>query len=324
MKQYLTLILIAFLLVACQSRRPRPVAPPLMEPRPSDQVSRPTPVDPIQLPPPADSTVAPPPEEALPSHTRGVVIVAGGAGVSSFALIGILKRFQMERIKVEAIVATGWPAVVALGYGFLKSIHDVEWMASRVSESDLQAAGNFEDDKKLLNTARFPRIFESNFGSKEINQSKIPLVIAAVNTDLGKPDSYDRGDWRYPLGKTLSIPGIYRAPPTEEIDLKDLQAVEVREAIRRGKTVLVLNFYEDFFSAVDQSKRKLDSTAFMKAYVKQLKGDLAEQSKQATLVGKVTLGKDFDDLTNKRLAIVLGFKEGMRLAKELRPILSEP
>lgn len=311
------------LLSACASKRTRPGVPPLIEPRPSDQVSRPVPTDPIHLPPPPDSTSAIPDENAE-SHSSGVVIVAGGAGVASFGLIGILKRFKEERIKVDGIVATGWPTIVALGNGYLKSIHDVEWLASRLTESDLQGAGSFVDDKKLLDTGRFPKIFERDFGSREINESRTPLVIAAVNTDVGKPDSYDRGGWRYPFGKTMSIPGIYRDAPDDlsDSEMKDLQAIDIREASRRSKVILVLNFYEDFFSAVEQSKRKLAATAFMKSYVKHLKKDFSEQAKEASLVGKVTLNKDFDNLANLRLAIVTGYQEGKRLAKELRPLLS--
>lgn len=311
------------LLSACASKRTRSTAPPLIEPRPSEQVSRPVPTDPIFLPPPPDSTSAIP-DDNEEKHSNGVVIVAGGAGVSSFGLIGILKRFKEERIRVDGIVATGWPTIVALGNGYLKSIHDVEWLASRLTENDLQGAGSFSDDKKLLDTGRFPKIFERDFGSREINDARPPLIVAAVNTDVGKPDSYDRGDWRYPFGKTMSIPGIYRPAPDDvsESELKDLQAIDIREASRRSKVILVLNFYEDFFSAVEKSQRKLAATAFMKSYVKQLKKDLAEQSKEASLVGKVTLNRDFDSLSNLRLAIVMGYAEGKRLAKELRPLLS--
>lgn len=290
-----------------------------MDQKPSEQVSRPFPTDPIHLPPPPDSSQIDPGAAPQENQRKGVVIVAGGAGVASFGLIGILKRFQMERIKIDALVVTGWPAVVALGYGFLKSIHDVEWMASRISEADMETAGKFSDEKRLLDTAQFPRIFESNFGSREINQSKIPLVIAAVNTDLGRPDTYDRGDWRYPLGKTLSIPGIYRS--TEDFDLADIQAIDIAEAQRRGSVIVVLNFYDDFFTAIDESQHKLASTAFMKTYAKQLRKDLSEKSKEAALVGKVTVKGDFDNLSFRRQAIVNGYQEGTRLAKEVRALL---
>ncbi len=304
------------LLSACSGKPTRTNAPPLLDPRPSEQVSRPFPTDPIQLPPPSDST--PIGEEAAgeTGNHSGVVIVAGGVGVSSFGLIGILKRFQTERIKVDAIVTTGWPTIVGLGYGMLRSIHDVEWMVSRLTEKDLESIGSFDTEKKLLDAEKFPKLFESNFGSKEINQTKIPVSVAAVNTDLGKPDTYDRGDWRYPLGKTLSVPGIYRA--VSDLDPSDLHAIDISEGQRRGKIVVVLNFYEDFWDAVDQSKLKLSSTVEMKAYVKQLKADFKEQAKEATLVGKVTIGKDFDDLSFRRLAIVSGYQEGQRLAKAIR------
>lgn len=311
-------IFFVLLLTGCASKKTRTVAPPLMDPKPSEQVSRPIPVDPIQLPPPPDSTPIvedPVNEDSAPS---GVVIVAGGAGVASFGLIGVLQRFQVERIKVDAVITTGWPSLVGLGFGLLRSIHDVEWMASRLTEKDLEGLGGFTSEQKLLDAPRFSKLMESNFGNREINQSRIPIAIAAVNTDLGKPDVYDRGDWRYPLGKTFSIPGIYR--PAVDFDLREVQAVDMREALRRSRVVILLNFYEDFWSAVEQSKRKLSSTASMKAYVKRLKEDFSEEAKEATLVGKVTLGKDFDDLSLRRLAIVLGQKEGQRLAKEIRAL----
>jgi hypothetical protein len=72
------------------------------------------------------------PAEGVGVKKPGITLVLGGAGVASFATVGLLKRLKNEGIKIEMIVASGWPAVFALGNGFMKSVHDLEWFAMRL------------------------------------------------------------------------------------------------------------------------------------------------------------------------------------------------
>ena len=67
--------------------------------------------------------------------------------LASFATVGLLKRFHQEGVKIDFIVATGWPALFALGEGFLKSVHDLEWFAMRLKANEFFGTGLFDFSK---------------------------------------------------------------------------------------------------------------------------------------------------------------------------------
>src|SRR5687768_9980890 len=120
-------------------------------------------------------------------NERRIGLVLGGAGVASFATVGILKRLQQEGINVDFIVSTGWPALFSLGYGFLKSVHDLEWFAMRLNEKDFYAAGLFEVTREYASHDKLSTLIENAFPQKDLSDSKLPVLISATNIEPGEP-----------------------------------------------------------------------------------------------------------------------------------------
>lgn len=263
-------------------------------------------------------------EPAKPhNEKRKITLVLGGAGIASFATVGLLKRLYEEGIEVESIITTGWPTLFALANGFLKSVHDLEWFAMRLQEKDFYKASIFDPSKGYAAHERLSSLVESNFKQKEINESKVPLVISATNTEGDENDIYDRGEWRTPLLKTMSIPGIFRPyPQTDKREwIQSLQGMDVDEAKKRGgKIIVAVEMYTDYFDFLKSGKKDSSDGVFRQLYLSSLKKSMGKELKEATLIGHIQLHTSPTNFEQKRLAIFLGYKEGARLAKAIRLI----
>jgi NTE family protein len=309
---FLILFVFALFTASCASKRvtPSPVPPPVPQPEQSS-----TSVPPVDATQPAQPT--PPTETPVSSSDAPRVgLVLGGAGVASFATVGILKRFQEEGIAVEFIVTTGWPTLFALGRGFLKSVHDLEWFAMRLNEKDFYKASDGYAAQDNLSA-----LVESNFKQKELGDAKIPVVISAANTEFGDADIYDQGDWRAPVLKTMSVPGIYRPYPQDKDKewISSLQGMDVGEAVRRGSKIIVaVEMYDDYFAHLKGGKKDSSDRVFRQLYLTQLRKSISREMKDAHVTGKIRLGNSPTDFNAKRLAIFAGYKEGARLVKQIR------
>ena len=255
------------------------------------------------------------------SEKRKITLVLGGAGVSSFATVGILKRFHEEGIEIESIITTGWPTLFVLASGFLKSIHDVEWFAMRLEEKDFYKVGIFDPSKGYADHKQLSTLVESNFKQKEINESKYPIVISSANTEGDENTIYDRGDWREPLLKTMSVPGIFRPYPQGAAPswIPSLQGIDVQEAKNRGgKLIVAVEMYGDYFDFLKSGKKDTSDGVFRQLYLSSLKKSIGNQLKEATLVGHIALRTSPTQFSQKRLAIFSGYKEAAQWVKAIR------
>jgi predicted acylesterase/phospholipase RssA len=304
-------------LAGCAAKRPHPHPQPL----PGDRTEMPKPgADPTaKIEPPSPFTPAQPnvpPKKETPS----LALVLGGAGIASFATVGLLKRFHEEGIKIDYIVTTGWPSLFVVANGFLRSVHDVEWFAMRLQDRDFKGLASFEKDDEV-DRGRISSLLQNTFQGKSLSQVSTPVIVSAKNTDLGKPETFESGEWEFPLMKTMSIPGLYREYPTTD-DLT-AQAIDVEEALRRGaKVVVAVEMYDDYIGLVKKGKKPLKDEPARKLYLTRLQSQLGSQMRTATVTGKIVLKEDPLAFGAKRRAIYLGYREGTRLARQLRSILS--
>ncbi len=272
------------------------------------------------------SSLATPIEPARPiAERKKITLVLGGAGIASFATVGLLKRFHEEGIEIETLITTGWPTLFALAGGFLKSIHDVEWFAMRLQEKDFYKASIFDPSKGYAGHDKLSALIESNFRQKEIEESKFPLVISSANTEGDASDIYDRGDWRTPLLKTMSVPGIFRPYPqgAQQEWIQSLQGLDVEEAKKRGgKIIVAVEMYDDYFEFLKSGKKDSSDGVFRQLYLSSLKKNIAKELKEANVIGHIQLQASPTSFTQKRLAIFSGYKEGVRLAKLIRNIVN--
>jgi hypothetical protein len=255
---------------------------------------------------------------------RKISLVLGGAGVSSFATVGLLKRLHEEGIEIETIVTSGWPTLFVLAAGFLKSIHDVEWFAMRLQEKDFSSVSSSDPSVDYSGRERISSLIESNFKEKEINETKFALIIAPGNTHSDGNDTFDHGDWKTPLLKTMAVPGLFRPYPTRTQDqdwIQSIQGMNVEEAKRRsGRIIVAVEMYDDYFSFLKTGKKDSSNGVFRQLYLGSLKKSVNQQLKEANLGGRIQLMASPTNFAEKRLAIFAGYKEGARLAKAIRSL----
>lgn len=252
------------------------------------------------------------------SRSNKITLVVGGVGVASFATVGMLKKFYEENVEVEAVIATGWPALFALANGYLKSIHDLEWFATRLDKKDFEKMGAVDFRRDIDPSQELPSLVASSFPQTLLSQARVPVVLSATNTDLGEPDVFSSGEWKEPLLRTVSAPGMYRKFPTERGTgwIDGLQALDVREALRRGAPVIyVVSMYDDYLNAVVAKK---DDELTRRVFSSHMRKNAQLAMKQGTFSSNVVLGKDPADMTAKRSAIVAGYREAAGLIKKLR------
>lgn len=263
---------------------------------------------------------------AKPLEKPKVVLVLGGAGVASFATVGLLKRLREENIELESIVATGWPALFAVGYGFTRSIHDLEWFAMRIQDKDFFKTSFWDLGRGEANQEQLEQFLQKAFPQRDLEESSTPLVIAATNTENAQPQAYDRGEWREPVLKTMAVPGLFRPYPQDggREFIPSLRGIDVDEAIRRGAQVVVaVEMYDDYLKDVGKDLARGQSggdKTFRQLYVTQLRSSLKKELALANVAGSVRLGKPPIDLAAKRAAIQAGYNEGKRLARLIKAL----
>lgn len=235
----------------------------------------------------------------------GVTLVLGGAGVASFATVGILKRLQKERIPIEGIVASGWPALFSLGYGYLKSIHDLEWFSMRLKSEDFKKSGvNAPKDNSEVSG-----LIASFLKEKNIEDSKVPLLIVAGNSEEERMGVYDSGPWKTAFLKTVSFPGLYRkikkssSMPTSY----QLEVLGVEEAKKRQSSmVIAIEMYGDTLDFIPKD-----------AFSGSVRKSLREEFSKADRHYSVKMNQNPLDFSQKRSAILIGQKVAQEIIQDL-------
>lgn len=314
---FLTLLLLSQL-VACTHNKPKPPEDSTPPPYASEQNASKK-EEPLIPPVPTNTPVEPPkPHSGDEAH---IGLVLGGAGISSFATVGLLKRFHEEGIVVDYIVATGWPALFSLAFSYMKSVHDMEWFATRLNEKDFYKAAIFNADTGYASHEKLSTLIENAFQQRGLEDGKVPVIISATNTDPGDPEISDKGDWRVPLLKTMSVPGIYRPYPNGKDTewITSLQGIDVEEGVKRGSKVIVaIEMYEDYFRFLKSGKKDSSDQVFRKLYLNQMKKTIAKEMTQATFTGRIVISGSPTDFSLKRNAVFAGYKEGARIARQIR------
>lgn len=295
----LSLVLISFL-SGCVSRRPAP------EPGPQPET-------PSLTGSPADAA-------GLPSIT----LVVGGAGVASFATVGLLRKLHEEGVRIDAIFATGWPALFATAYGMLKSVHDLEWFSMRLKEEDFFPTGIFDSGKNFFPHDKISELTEKAFGNRALNQGKVPLFLQASDTGSPAFESAYLGAWKTPLLKSISVPGTFRPYPSDGHGLgwiSSTAGLDIAEASKRGsKLIVAVSMYEDYLQTLGDIRREDAETVFRLAFATQLSKNIKQNMALATIGRNVFFGKSPKDFSMRRQALQAGASEALKIIQQVRKL----
>lgn len=248
---------------------------------------------------------------------QSVTLVLGGAGVASFATVGLLKRFKEEGIKIDSIVASGWPALFALAYGSFKSVHDLEWFAMRLQDQDFSKACSLKRNQEVGELSKFIREF---LKIEDLKDMRIPLVIMNNNLEVGDDRSFDSGDWQEPLLRTLAFPGLYRPFPPEESVRKGLQlkALDTAEARKKGNSpVIAVNMYSDYLEYFKVPRKEAGHSAYQAVFLGAFRKSLREELSSSSHSASIELKSSPLDFSKKRAAIFAGSSAASKIIKKL-------
>lgn len=281
-------------------------------------------------PDPQPGVSTPPGDVSANPRDRGlrelpkVTLVLGGVGVSSFATVGLLKRFEQEGVEIQKIVATGWPALFTLGYGFLKSVHDLEWQAMRLSGTEFFDRGFFSFNKDFSDLEAISEWTNSKFAKRDLREAKIPVVLTSTQLGRSSATVFSSGDWKGPLLGAMATPGIYRPyRGTGRYWVTSIEGVDVKSAVAKGSTVIAVDMYQDYLRFQDKKTVEGSGDVFRKIFLADLRNRIQDNLNKAPISARIELNRDPGDFKAKRQAILAGYREATRLIQELRRSVSE-
>jgi hypothetical protein len=188
----------------------------------------------------------------------------------------------------------------------------------RLQDKDFNKGGFFGNAAE----DRVSPLLEGTFANRDLaeSQQKVPVILAVPSTENRDGELIDHGDWRGPLARSFSFPGIYRSFSSSKLDWIDtVQGLNVDEAVHRGaRTIVAVNMYEDYFTYLKNLKNKGDEATFRKRYLAQLGKSLHEAIPKASFGTRVTIKRSPDDFGAKRAAIRAGYLEATKIIKELK------
>ncbi len=137
---------------------------------------------------------------------KTVGVALGGGVVWGTAHIGVLEAIEEAGIKIDAIAGTSAGSIVAALYAFGIPLKDIKAAAEKLRMSDIF---KFRLSKMgLVSTDGIGKLVRSFVGDARLEDSKLPLVIPAVNLITGKPYPFTRGSVADAVMASSAIPGI--------------------------------------------------------------------------------------------------------------------
>lgn len=142
---------------------------------------------------------------------RAVCLVLGGGGARGFAHLGLIRAMQEKGIPIDAVGGTSMGAMVA---AMVAMGLDAQDMLARMRETFL--TGKFLNDYSLsrislISGAKFQRQLKAVFGSRRIEDLKLPFYCVSTNLTRGTPMVHEQGELATWVGASMAVPGI--APP---------------------------------------------------------------------------------------------------------------
>lgn len=134
-----------------------------------------------------------------------------GGGMKCAAHLGVLQALQEMGIRPALVAGSSMGAVMAAVYASGRDLHATAEEMYRIRMSDLFVGGL---PLPGLNHARRLRgLLERTFGSRQIEELPVPLVVTACDLDSGTTCWFERGSLTDALYASCAMPGIF--PPLE-------------------------------------------------------------------------------------------------------------
>lgn len=155
---------------------------------------------------------------------KSISLVLSGGGARGLAHIGILKVLDQLQIPISSICGCSMGGLIASLYAMGLPISEIEKIATRYSSTrEMMKLVDLTPHRKGIIIGQRLRGFLSRFIDDHLNieDSKIPLYMNAVNLFTGDEVILDRGNLLDAILATTAVPGIFSPFEGENVTLAD-------------------------------------------------------------------------------------------------------
>ena len=176
---------------------------------------------PVTVPPVvvALTAAAPPPPPVVPQRRPRIGLALGGGAARGFAHIGVIQALEENGLAPDLVVGTSAGSLVAALYASGKSGRELALIADAMDETAF--ADWAYPGRGLLRGEALAKFVRDKTGSRNIEQMRIPLGIAATDLDSGSGILFQRGDTGTAVRASSAVPAVFqpvKIGPREYVD----------------------------------------------------------------------------------------------------------
>jgi len=154
-----------------------------------------------------------------------LTLALGGGGSKGNSHLGVIRRFEKEGYKINAVAGTSFGGIVSVFYALGYSPDEIEEMFASLDQKRLY--GHTEGEgPSLLGLGGATKWLKNVIGDRTFADLKIPCILTAADLRCGCEVLLSEGSLVDALLGTIAIPGIFPAKRMGELELVDGGALD--------------------------------------------------------------------------------------------------
>jgi NTE family protein len=207
-------------------------------------------------------------------------LVLSGGGARGFAHLGVIEALNEAGIFPDVISGTSAGALVGVLYADGYSSKEIYKLMNTGSRLDFMRP--VLPREGLLQISGILKILKANLRSKEFNELKIPLFVAATDLNNGKAVYFSEGDLFDPVIASASIPVLFQPVKINDISYVDggvmdnmpIKPIEDKCEILIGSFVNPIGYMEKISGLISIAERTFMLNESKEIFEKAKKFDL--------------------------------------------------
>jgi len=149
-----------------------------------------------------------------------LTLALGGGGSKGNSHIGVIRRFEKEGYKIDAVAGTSFGGIVSVFYALGYTPDEIEELFARLDQKRLY--GHIDSEgPSLLGLGGATKWLKNTIGDRTFADLKIPCILTAADLRYGGEVLLSEGSLVDALLATIAIPGIFPAKHMGELELVD-------------------------------------------------------------------------------------------------------
>ncbi|MFT4326019.1 MAG: patatin-like phospholipase family protein [Candidatus Woesearchaeota archaeon] len=142
-------------------------------------------------------------------NQKKVALVLSGGGAKGFAHYGLIKELENYAVSIEYIVGTSMGAIIGATYALYNSLEPLEPFIDFETKDLFSLKDISFKGKGLLKGKKIEKLLEAVFKDAEFKDTKIPLLITAVDIQTGDETVFSSGSIIKAIRASISIPFVF-------------------------------------------------------------------------------------------------------------------